>query len=409
VTEAVTSADRARVPEPERLRRWRLLLGQGTEGSADGTGVTLTGADHGLDATLAALYDAPPRDAGPGRGRKRAGGLGASAPRVARWLGDVRQYFPASVVQVLQRDAIERLDLRRLLLEPEMVEALEPDIHLVGTLLALRHLLPEATRATARQVVATVVADLERRLATPTRIAVRGALHRSSRTRRPQPADIDWDRTIRANLRHFQPALGTVVPERLVGYTRRASALRKDVIIALDQSASMAESIVYASVFAAALGSVPAVRTHLLAFDTAVVDLSDTLGDPVEVLFGVQLGGGTDIGRALAACQALVHRPADTVVVLISDLFDGGPRDELIVRAAELVRRGVTCVALLALSDDGAPSYDHEVGTALAAIGVRAFACTPDAFPDLLAVALERRDLAGWAAEQGFPTAVAPG
>jgi Mg-chelatase subunit ChlD len=312
------------------------------------------------------------------------------------------------VVQVLQRDAIDRLDLRRLLLEPEMVEALEPDIHLVGTLLALRHLLPDATLATSRQVVATVVGDLERRLAAPTRVAVRGALARSSRTRRPLPADIDWDRTIRANLRHYQPAQRTVVPERLIGFSRRESAVRQDVIVALDQSASMAESIVYAAVFAAALASVRAVRTRLLAFDTAVVDLTDAVDDPVELLFGVQLGGGTDIGRALAACQSLVTRPVDTLVVLISDLYDGGPRDELLARAAALVRSGVTCVALLALSDDGASAYDHETAAALAALDVRAFACTPDAFPELLAAALERADLAAWAAANGFPT-VAPG
>jgi Mg-chelatase subunit ChlD len=258
-------------------------------------------------------------------------------------------------------------------------------------------------------VVATVVADLERRLSAPTRLAVRGALARSSRTRRPLPPDIDWDRTIRANLRHYQPALGTVVPERLVGFSRRESAVRKDIVIALDQSASMAESIVYASVLAAALASVRAVRTRLLAFDTAVVDLSDAVHDPVELIFGIQLGGGTDIGRALAACQAAVTRPTDTLVVLVSDLFDGGPRDELLSRASALVRSGVTCVALLALSDEGAPAYDHDVATALAALDVRAFACTPDAFPDLLAAALERRDLARWAAERGFPTTAAPG
>jgi Mg-chelatase subunit ChlD len=398
--------ERARVPEPERLRRWRLLLGRGDDGASDGTGVALTGSDAGLDATLAALYDAPSRrETG---GRKRAGGLGGSAPGVARWLGDVRRYFPASVVQVLQRDAIDRLDLRRLLLEPEMVEALEPDIHLVGTLLALRHLLPDATRATARQVVATVVAELEQRLAAPTHLAVRGALARASRTRRPQPADIDWDRTIRANLRHYQPALGTIVPEHLIGYTRRASALRKHVIVALDQSASMAESIVYAAVFGAALASVRALRTDVLAFDTSVVDLSSELEDPVDLLFGVQLGGGTDLGRALGACHALVSRPADTLVVLVSDLYDGGPRDELLARAGALVRSGVTCVALLALSDEGAPAYDRDVAAAFAALDIAAFACTPDAFPDLLATALEHRDVGDWAARHGFPTAAPP-
>jgi Mg-chelatase subunit ChlD len=401
--------ERTRVPEPERLRRWRLLLGAGPDDTGEGTGYGLIGADLGLDAALAALYDAPTRGDGRGRGRRRAGSLGGSAPGVARWLGDIRRYFQASVVQVLQRDAIERLDLHRLLLEPEMLAALEPDIHLVGTLLALRHLLPEATQATARQVVAQVVADLERRLGAATRLAVRGALTRSLRTRRPQPGDIDWDRTIRANLRHYQPSLGTIVPEQLIGFARRESALRKHVIIGLDQSASMAESIVYGAVFAAALGSLPALRTDLIVFDTAVVDLSTHLADPVDVLFGVQLGGGTDLGRAVAACQALVNRPADTLVVLISDLFDGGRRHELLARVAALTRSGVTCVVLLALSDEGAPAYDREVAAELAALGVRAFACTPDVFPDLLAAALEHADVAGWAAEHGFVTAAPRG
>jgi len=368
------------------MRRWRLALG----GGDDGTGEGLAGEDARVDAALAALYGAREEGAG-----SRQAGLGASAPSVARWLGDIRSYFPSSVVQVMQSDAIERLNLRQLLLEPEMLEAVEPDIHLVGTLLSLGHVMPESTKQAARAVVAKVVADLERRIAQRTKAAVTGALNRAARISRPRHRDIDWDRTIRANLKHYQPDLGTVVPERLVGYGRRTTAVQRDVVLCVDQSGSMAASVVYSGVFSATLASMRALRTSLVVFDTSVVDLTDLLHDPVEVLFGTQLGGGTDINRAIAYSQDLITRPRDTIFVLISDLYEGGVRDEMLRRVASMIGAGVQVIVLLALSDDGSPAYDHDNAAALAALGVPAFACTPDAFPELMAAAIQRQDLRG--------------
>ncbi|OMI33389.1 VWA domain-containing protein, partial [Streptomyces sparsogenes] len=320
-------------------------------------------------------------------------GVGGSAPQVARWLGDIRRYFPTSVVQVMQRDAIDRLGLAALLLEPEMLEAVEADVHLVGTLLSLNKAMPETTRTTARAVVAKVVADLEKRLASRTRATLTGALDRSARTSRPRHRDIDWDRTIRANLKHYLPEHRTVVPERLIGYGRAARGAKKDVILCIDQSGSMAASVVYASVFGAVLASMRSLTTRLVVFDTSVVDLTEELDDPVDVLFGTQLGGGTDINRALAYCQSRITRPADTVVVLISDLYEGGIRREMLGRVAAMKASGVQFVALLALSDEGAPAYDREHAAALAALGAPAFACTPDLFPDVMAAAIEKRQL----------------
>jgi Mg-chelatase subunit ChlD len=377
----------------ERLRRWRLALG----GADDGIGVPLNGFDARIDSALGALYDS---DASAERqgARQRQAGLGASAPRVARWLGDIRTFFPVSVVQVMQKDAIERLGLTRLLLEPEMLDAVEPDVHLVGTLLSLSRVIPEQARESARAVVRAVTSDLERRLAQRTRSAVTGALNRASRTSRPKrPADIDWDRTIRANLRHYLPQHRTIVPDRLVGYARKQQAVARDVILCLDQSGSMASSVVYAGVFGAVLASIRSLRTSVVAFDTSVVDLTEQLSDPVDVLFGTQLGGGTDINRALAYCQRLITRPARTIVILVSDLFEGGNREEMLRRIADMTASGTQVVALLALSDDGAPGYDHDNAAALAQLGVPAFACTPDAFPELMAAAIDRRDLTEWA------------
>jgi Mg-chelatase subunit ChlD len=375
------------VSDGERLRRWRLMLGAEAAESMD---VSLGGDDARRDQALERLYDAD-----------RTGGLNASSPAVARWLGDIRTYFPASVVSVLQHDALERLNLRRMLLEPELLATVEPDLHLATQLIALGAVMPAETRETARSVVRTVVEDIERRLEAPLRQAVTGALNRSAVSRRPRQRDIDWDRTIRRNLRHYQPELGTVVPETLLGNARRASALR-DVVIAVDQSGSMAASVVYSAVFAAVMASIRAVETRLVVFDTAVVDLTEQLADPVDVLFGTQLGGGTDINRAVAYCQTLISRPADTIFVLISDLFEGGVADELLRRVAMLLGAGVTVIALLALSDRGAPAFDHDLAARLAALGAPAFACTPDQFPGLMAAAIDRRDVARWAADEGI-------
>ncbi|RBM22710.1 hypothetical protein DI005_06120 [Prauserella sp. PE36] len=376
----------------DRLRRWRLILGGG---DADGTGEELSGVDRKRDGTLEALYGK----------EKRGGGLGGSSPRVARWLGDIRGYFPASVVQVMQRDAMDRLGLRQLLLEPELLESVQPDVHLVGTLLSLNQAIPERSRETARAVVRQVVDELERKLAQPTRQAVTGALHRAGRTSRPRAGDIDWNRTILANLKHYQPAHRTVVPERLLGYGRRLLQVSREVVLCLDQSGSMAASVVYAGVFGAVLASIRSLRTQVIAFDTEIADLTDAVSDPVELLFGVQLGGGTDINAALAYCQSRVANPRDTIFVLISDLYEGGDNDEMLRRAQAMVASEMQVVCLLALSDDGAPAYDHDNAAALAALGVPTFACTPGKFPDLLAAAIQRDDLAGWAGANDIPLA----
>jgi Mg-chelatase subunit ChlD len=245
--------------------------------------------------------------------------------------------------------------------------------------------------------VRKVVGDLEKRLRGPLQQAVRGALQRVQRTSRPRPNEIDWDRTIRRNLRHYSPEHQTVIAERVVGFARRRSALR-DIVLCIDQSGSMASSVVYSSIFGAVLASLRSVSTRFVLFDTAVVDRSDELRDPVELLFGTQLGGGTDINRALAHCQRIITRPAQTILVLITDLYEGGDAQEMLARAAALKQSGVHLICLLARDDQGAPSHDHTHARALANLAIPAFACSPDLFPELMAAAIMKQDLATWAA-----------
>jgi Mg-chelatase subunit ChlD len=378
----------------ERLRRWRLVLGKaaqpegagGVGAAAEGIGLGLSGDDARMDGVLEALYDS-----------ERSAGLGSSCPNVNRWLGDIRTYFPKSVVQVMQQDAIKRLNLQQMLLEPETLESVEPDIHLIGTLLSLKSVIPNRTKETARLVVRKVVEDLERRLRNPLTEAVRGAINKATRTSRPRQGEIDWHRTIRKNLQNYLPDRRTIIAERLVGYGRRRSSLR-DVILCIDQSGSMATSVVYSSICGAVLASLRALTTRLVVFDTEVVDLTDHLQDPVDVLFGTQLGGGTDINRAVGYCQQLITRPSQTILVLISDLIEGGVAEQLQRRTAELLSGGVTMVCLLALSDSGAPCYDEALAARMSALGAPAFACTPDLFPSLMAAAIQKRDLVDWAA-----------
>jgi hypothetical protein len=371
----------------ERLRRWRLALGEES--------TELSEKDQRLSSALSALYDISLQ----GKGR---GGLGASAPRVSRWLGDIREFFPTPVVQVIQKDAFERLNLKALMLEPEFLSTLEADVHLVADLISLRSAIPEKTKETARIVVRKVVNELLARLEHKTVETVGGAINRAQRTRRPKHADIDWGRTILANLRHYQEEHNTIVPETLVGYQRRARtrANLDHVMLCVDQSGSMASSVVFASIFAAVLASLPGLSTQLVCFDTSIVDLTEQLSDPVEVLFGVQLGGGTDINSALAYCEQHIEHPAKTHLILISDLYEGENAESMLARIAALKQSGVKVIALLALSDDGHPAYNSDHAVKIASMHCPVFGCTPDQFPDLMAVALTGRDIEQWAASK---------
>jgi Mg-chelatase subunit ChlD len=369
--------------EERALRKWRLILGGDQN---EGTGFRLLDLDIKIDDALTALYD----------GEKK-GGLGASAPNVNRWLGDIRSFFPNTVVRVMQQDAIKRLNLTSLLLEKEMLESVEADVHLVATLMTLSRAIPEKTKDTARQVVKKVVDELLQKLSAPMQRAVTGALNRAAKNRRPKHNEIDWKSTIEKNLKHYQPEYKTIIPEVKIGYGRKRKAM-KDVVLCLDQSGSMGTSVIYSGIFGSVMASIPAIKTRMVVFDTSVADLTEELQDPVDLLFGVQLGGGTDIQLALSYCQQIITRPTDTVLVLITDLYEGGNNEEMLKKAASLVQSGVQVVVLLALNDDGAPSYDHNNAQILSNMGIPVFACTPDIFPDMMAAALSKQDLGMWAA-----------
>jgi len=380
-----------------QMEKWRLILGGG---EADGTGYALAEDLMQIDASLTALYEFERTQSFDYGDEKRRGGLEGSNPGIARWLGDIRKYFPISVVNVMQNDALKHPELqKKMIFEPEILEKAEADVHLIATLMELGKLIPAKTRETARRVVQKVVDDLMARLEQKTISTLNGALDKSSRNRRPRHSEINWDATIRKNLKHYLPEYKSIIPEEKIGYGRKSKKSLKDIILCIDQSGSMGTSVVYSGIFGAVMSSLPNVKTKMVVFDTQVVDLTEDLKDPVDLLFGVQLGGGTDINLALSYCQDLVTKPNDTILVLITDLYEGGNVEEMLRRAKELVGAGVQVICLLALNDDGCPAYDQKNATELTKNDIPVFACTPDLFPELMSAAIKKLDLKQWAGD----------
>lgn len=396
------------IPEPNQISRWRLILGQSAEpqleGYSPGGSIQLSEEEMIMDRALAAIYDNTDggAEAGSAAAGQRAAGQGKSAPRLAQWLGDVRSFFPEDVVSIIQNDAMERKGWKQLLFEPEVLATVKPDIQLVGTLLSLKGKIPEKTKDTARLLVKAVVDELVQRLQEDIRRAVTGALNRRQHTPLPSLSGIDWKRTIQRNLKNYDADRKQIVPERFYYFDRARRSKEWTVIVDIDQSGSMAESVIWASVIGSIFASIPSLDTRVVVFDTEVVDLTEQCAnDPVDMLFGIQLGGGTDIHKSVAYCEQFIEEPKKTLFIIISDLYEGGNQAGLIRRMRELREAGVKTMCLLALSDEGKPFYDEQVAKLLSRDGTPCFACTPALLPQLVEGALKGHDLAELAKRLG--------
>lgn len=383
------------------ITRWRLILGSGGEerlAEYVGGAIPLTEEERIMDQALAAIYDdtgGESASSGSSGGSSRRGaGLGRSAPVLAKWLGDVRSLFAEDTVSIIQNDAMERKGWKQLLFEPELLATVKPDIQMVGTLMTLKGKIPEKTKDTARLLVKAVVDELVRRMENDIRRAVTGALNRRKHTPLPSLSGIDWKRTIRRNLKHYDRSRGILVPEKFYYFDRARRSKEWTVILDIDQSGSMADSVIWASVVGSIFASIPALSTRVVVFDTEVVDLTEACAnDPVDMLFGIQLGGGTDIHKSVRYCEQFVEEPKKTLFILISDLLEGGSQAGLIRRMREMRESGVRTLCLLALSDSGKPYYDEQVARQFARDGTPCFACTPAMLPALVEGALKGADL----------------
>jgi hypothetical protein len=359
----------------ERMVRWRLVLGHGAE---EALGCSLDGAAAGQDQALAYLYD---REYGQGRnvrGPTKQGGLGDSQLTVPDWINAVHTLFPRKTIERIEKDALERYQLDEMVTNPDVLRRARPSTTLLKAVLHTKHLMNQEVLALAREMVRKVVEELMQTLARPIQSAFLGAVDRHRRTRHRVAKNFDAKTTIRRNLRHYDPKTRRLHLETPYFFSRiRRQADRWQVIILVDESGSMADSVIHAAVTAAIFFGIKTLRTHLCLFDTNVVDVTDQCQDPVETIMKVQLGGGTDIGGALAYASGLVDNPRRTIVVLITDFYEGAPIGRLLGVAKGLVESGVTLLGLAALDQRAEPNYDRSTAGSLVALGAHVAAMTP--------------------------------
>ncbi|GAA3486682.1 VWA domain-containing protein [Streptomyces cremeus] len=365
------------------LERWRLILGEPAERPAGG----LAGRAAARDAALEWLYGRDPdlarrgvrraRGAGGGAERGRGAGHGPSAVTAVDWLDEVHRLFPKETVERLERDAVERYGIEEIVTDPAVLERVEPSATLLKAVLRTKHLMnPEVLRL-ARRIVAEVVRHLTERL----RPEIRQAFH-GTRSRRPGNRQVarnfDFRATVRANLAHYRPREKRLLIEKPHFHSRTARHLDQwQLVLLVDQSGSMAGSVIHSAVTAACLWGLPGLKTRLVAFDTSVVDLTGDVTDPVELLMRVQLGGGTDIARAVDYGAGLVENPRRCVFAVVSDFHEGGDPYRLVRTVRGLVEQGTTVLGLAALDEDANPAYDRELGRRLADAGAHMGAMTP--------------------------------
>lgn len=377
----------------EKIKRWRLILGKESEdrfSSMCQGGIQLSSEQDMLDHALSAIYHN-----NAGGSQSFGGGSGASSPVISRWLGDVRSLFDKDLITIIQADAMERCGLKQLIFEPELLENLEPDIHLASAIMMLKDQIPKRSKENVRAFIAKIVEKLNKLFEQEIRRAVTAAINKRQHSPIPSAAALDFKYTINRNLKNYNPELKTIIPERYYFFERSSStaANKWNIILDIDQSGSMGESVIFSSIMSCILASMASIKTRIVAFDTNIIDLTDKSDDPVDLLFGFQLGGGTNIDQSVAYCQKFIENPSKTLFFLISDLEEGGNRAALLRRLEEMKASGVTVICLLAISEGGKPYYDAQMAQRISGFGIPCFACNPEKFPTLLERALKGQDL----------------
>jgi Mg-chelatase subunit ChlD len=367
--------------------RWRLVLGRFAEKRL---AVPMSARDARMEAALDYLYSREYRGRGV-RDRNQAGSLDPSQINVPTWLGEVRELFPRETVEIIEKHALDRYGMTELVTDNETLEKLEPNMELLKTLLTFRGHLQGEVLNTARRIIRQVVEELKRKLETEVRRALSGRLNRFRHSPQKVAQNFDWRRTVRRNLKNYDTKRRQLVLHEPHFFARNTRVLPWQVILCVDQSGSMADSVIHSAVMAGILAGLPMVRVKIVVFDTSIVDLSEHVEDPVEVLMSVQLGGGTNIGAALTYCEGLIENPHRTVLALISDFCEGASPDVMLGACGRMQEAGVKLIGLASLDQTATPIYDHAMAERLVEKGMEVAALTPKHFAEWLAKVINSR------------------
>jgi len=368
------------------LNRWRLVLGSMSDNS-----LSFSGSDReilsfeDMEQLLDYLYSHAQGDDVRGESiSDRSGGLGESQLTAAKWITKVRELFPKQTAEVLERHALDEFKMTELLTDKKVLEQMKPDMSLLKTVLQLKHLMKGEVLETAKKIARAVAEELSEKLAQSTRQALTGRLDRNSRSAVRSARNIDIHKTIRRNLKNYDKENETLMLKDVYFSSRVKKYNKKTVIIAVDESGSMLGSVIYSAVMAQIISKLPFAEIKLVIFDTEIVDLSGMVEDPVEVMMSVQLGGGTDIGKALSYCESLIQTPSDTCVLCVTDLCEGGYPHILLNTAQNIMTSGAKLSFLTALDECANPVYDKNMGQHLADMGAFVGALTPDQLGDYI-------------------------
>lgn len=368
--------------EQEILNRWRLVLGKYAAGqiSFSGNGVKMMEMEEVLDY----LYSREYGDEQEIR-KDRQGGSGDSQLTVPHWLSKIKTLFPRSTVEIMERHALEKYEMTELLTDPEVLRKLEPNKELLKTILQLKHMMKGDVLALARQVVRKVADELTKKLEQEVKKNLFGRLNRNVSSPIRSMRNLDMKKTIRKNLKNFDTETGQIILKQVYFSSRMKKYNQWRVIICVDESGSMLDSVIHSAIMAGIFARLPMLDTRLVIFDTNVVDLSGYADDPVETLMSVQLGGGTNIAGALAYCEQLIEMPHRTMVVLVTDLYEGGGYHRLYQVCSGIIESGAKLIVLPALDHDAVPNYDKKAAATLADMGASVGAMTPEELSGFIA------------------------
>ncbi|NOT36263.1 MAG: VWA domain-containing protein [Saprospiraceae bacterium] len=347
--------------------RWQLVLGV----DKDNTPMELSTEEREVEELLSKIY-----------GQGNQSGFGRSSQKIRKWLEGIRIHFPPETVSIMQKDALERQGIKEMLLEPELLEKIEPNIQMVASILSLQQLLPDKTRIVARQLVDRLVKRIQEKLNTKITQAVRTSIKGKSQRIYPKGNSIDWKRTLQENLKYYEKNINSIIPRNWFGY--KSGSKLKEVYLLIDKSESMITSAIHASVIGSVLASLSSIRTHLIFFDTEVTDLTDKYQDPVDILFSVPMGGGTDIANALKYTEQKMRNHSHCLLFLISDLDEGGSKEGLLSAILRLQSKKCSIHCLLSLNDEGKPEYNRSIAEDISSFKIPVYGADPENFPDIL-------------------------
>jgi Mg-chelatase subunit ChlD len=373
------------------LRRWRHILGRFSQQQLS---CQMSATDARIETALDYLYNREYSGRGvrPQQGQskgsdtsKQPGSLDPSQLNVPTWINEIRDLFPQETVEVVEKHALNRYGMKELVTDPEVLAKLEPNMDLLKTVLTFKGMMDGKVLAVARRIIREVVEEIKRKLENEIKQALAGKLNRTQHSPLKVAQNLDWRGTVRANLKHYDPDRQQLMVQQVKFFSRIERRVPWRVILCIDQSGSMADSVIHSAVMAGILAGLPLLSVKLVVFDTAVVDLSEHVSDPVEVLMSVQLGGGTDIGQALSYCEQLVESPQRTVLILISDFCEGASPLRLLNVCRRLKEAGAILLGLASLDQGAHPYYDEQMAERLVDAGMEIAALTPKRLAQWLA------------------------